>query len=188
MDSPDDIIPTPFGGQMIPMPRWMAELSQQPPVPLTIDGKKVQVKRVSVDADPKGKAVPRLTTIYDAAKQAGIDIPILCHREYMNPVAVCRVCSVQVGFEGRPAEWRLAPACYRPAEANMIVNTHHSNERVRSSVKMLTELLLADHPTPCAKHKAHGDCELEVLAGKLQLTQVRVPRARSAGRRMTRRW
>ncbi len=183
MDSPDDIIPTPFGGQMIPMPRWMAELSQQPPVPLTIDGKKVQVKRVSVDADPKGKAVPRLTTIYDAAKQAGIDIPILCHREYMNPVAVCRVCSVQVGFEGRPAEWRLAPACYRPAEANMIVNTHHSNERVRSSVKVLTELLLADHPTPCASTRPTATVSWKCWRGNCSSTQVarcRAPRAPAA--------
>ncbi len=177
MNDADDLVPTPFGGQMVPMPRWMADLAQQPPITLTIDGQKVQVPKVSATADPKGKAVPRLTTIYDAAKQAKIDIPILCHREYMTPVAVCRVCSVQVGFEGRPAEWRLAPACYRPAEAGMIVNTHHSSARVRSSVKVLTELLMADHPTPCAKHKAHGDCELEVLAGKLELTQVRVPKA-----------
>ena len=107
----------------------------------------------------------------------------------MNPVAVCRVCSVQVGFEGRPAEWRLAPACYRPAEADMVVNTHHTNERVLASVKVLTELLLADHPTPCAKQKAHGDCELEVLAGETAAD----PGARAAPperrpRTMTRRW
>ena len=177
MNSPDDSVQATIAGQMLSVPRWMADLAQQPPIPLTIDGRKVEVPRVSVTADPKGKAVPRLTTLYDAAKQLGIDIPILCHREYMNPVAVCRVCSVQVGFEGRPPEGRLAPACYRPAEANMVVATHHSNARVRSSVKMVTELLLADHPTPCAKHKAHGDCELEVLAGNLGLTQVRLPRA-----------
>ena len=71
MDSPDDHRPDPHRRADRPMPRWMAELSQQPPIPLTIDGKKVQVQRVSVTPDPKGKAVPRLTTIYDAAKQGG---------------------------------------------------------------------------------------------------------------------
>ena len=42
-----------------------------------------------------------------------MDIPILCHREYMNPVAVCRVCSVHVGYENGPrsrARPRLLPA------------------------------------------------------------------------------
>ena len=173
---------------MIPMPRLDGRAEPAAARSLTIDGKKVQVKRVSVDADPKGKAVPRLTTIYDAAKQAGIDIPILCHREHMKPVAVCRVCSVQVDFEGRPAEWRLAPACYRPAEANMIVNTHHSNERVRILGQDADRAAPGRPPRALRKHKAHGDCELEVLAGKLQLTQVRVPRSPERGRKMIRRW
>jgi CRP-like cAMP-binding protein/Fe-S-cluster-containing dehydrogenase component len=177
MSSPDDLVQATIDGQIITMPRVMADLVQAPPITLTIDGQKVQVPQVSVSYDPKGEAIPRFTTIYDAALKAGVTIPILCHREYMNPVAVCRVCSVQVGFEGRPPEWRLAPACYRRAEKNMVVATHRTSDRVRSSVRMLTELLLADHPTPCAKHRAHGDCELEVLAGRLGLTGVRLPQA-----------
>jgi CRP-like cAMP-binding protein/Fe-S-cluster-containing hydrogenase component 2 len=177
MSSPDDLVQADFDGQIVTMPRSMSDLLGKPPIALTIDGKKVEVPLVSVTPDPKGKAVPRLTTIYDAALKAGVQIPILCHREYMNPVAVCRVCSVHVGYENRPAEWRLAPACYRPAEAGMVVATHQTNNRVLSSVKMLTELLMADHPTPCAKQKAHGDCELETLAGQLGVNQVRVPRA-----------
>ncbi len=75
MNSPDDIVQAAIDGQMLSVPRWMADLAQQPPITLTIDGKKVAVPKVSVTADPKGKAVPRFTTIYDAAKQAGIDDP-----------------------------------------------------------------------------------------------------------------
>jgi CRP-like cAMP-binding protein/Fe-S-cluster-containing hydrogenase component 2 len=155
----------------------MAELLHQPPIAVTIDGVKVQVPRVSVSLDPKGKAVPRLTTIYDAAVKAKVQIPILCHREYMNPVAVCRVCSVQVGFEDGRREWRLAPACYRPVEAGMVVETDQKNQKVRSTVKMLTELLLADHPSPCEKQRRYGDCELEVLADRLGIEECRFPRA-----------
>jgi CRP-like cAMP-binding protein/Fe-S-cluster-containing hydrogenase component 2 len=177
MSSPDNSVQITIDGQLLTLPRSVADLQNQPPITLTIDGRKVEVPPVSVSYDPKGKAVPRATTLYDAALKAGVQVPILCHREYMNPAAVCRVCSVHVAYENRPAEGRLAPACYRPAEAGMVISTHQTNARVRSSVKMLTELLLADHPTPCAKHEAHGDCELEVLATQLGLQGVRLPRA-----------
>ncbi len=61
-----------------------------------------------------------------------------------------------------PPSGGLAPACYRPAEAGMVVATHQTNQRVLTSVKMLTELLLADQSTPFAavNKKLHGDCEL----------------------------
>jgi CRP-like cAMP-binding protein/Fe-S-cluster-containing hydrogenase component 2 len=164
-------------GQLVAMPPALAALAQQPPVQLTIDGRRVEVPRVSVSYDPKGKAVPRLTTIYDAASKLNIKIPILCHREYMTPVAVCRVCSVLVRSEdGRP-ERVLAPACYRPVEAGKIVETHQTNRQVLASVQMLTELLLADHPTPCEKHRLHRDCELEVLAQTLGVKGARLRKA-----------
>jgi CRP-like cAMP-binding protein/Fe-S-cluster-containing hydrogenase component 2 len=173
MSSPDDPVQVTFDGQLITMPRSLADLVNQPPIEVTVDGRKVEVPRVSVSYDPKGKAVPRLTTIYDAAVKAGVQIPILCHREYMNPVAVCRVCSVQVKIGDRP-EWRLAPACYRPVEPNMAVETHQTNKRVASSVKMLTELLMADHPSPCAKGE---DCELETMAKQFGVRDIRMPEA-----------
>src|SRR5437870_3089789 len=133
-------------GRMVRMSPDMAALLKQPPIKLSIDGKQVEVPAVSISLDPNGVPIPRLTTIYDAAAKAKVPIPILCHREYMNPVAVCRVCSVKVKYE-KGEEWRLAPACYRPVSAGMRVETHHTNEQVRKSVAMLTELLLADHPS-----------------------------------------
>ena len=63
---------------------------------------------VSVTIDGQRIEVAEGTTIYDAAKQAGIDIPVLCHDERYDPVGVCRVCVVDVG--GRA----LAAACIRP--------------------------------------------------------------------------
>ncbi len=182
MNNPDDLVHANIEGEIVAMPRSMSELLGQPPIALTVDGTKVEVPRVKVTHDPGGGTAARLTTLYDAALKAGVRVPTLCHREYMTPVAVCRVCSVQVGYENRPPEGRLAPACYRPAEAGMVVATHRTNSRVLSSVKMLTELLLADHPTPCVKHKTQGNCELEVLAGQLGVQRVRLPRAPRVGR------
>ena len=55
-------------------------------VTLTIDGPQV--------------TVPEGTTIWTAAKEAGIDIPVLCHDERYDPVGVCRMCVVDVGRAG----------------------------------------------------------------------------------------
>jgi CRP-like cAMP-binding protein/NAD-dependent dihydropyrimidine dehydrogenase PreA subunit len=169
MSSPDEGVQVTIEGQMITTLRSQAELLNQPPLEVEIDGKTVSVPRVTVSFDPTGRAVPRPTTIFDAAAKANIEIPTLCHREYMTPVGVCRICSVEVQFKDGRKEWRLAPACYRPVEAGMVIATHRTSERVRSSVKIITELLMADHPTPCAKQKKHGDCELEKYAGEFNV-------------------
>src|SRR5262249_56517789 len=79
----------------------------------------------------------------------------------MHPVGVCRMCVVDVG--GRV----LAASCVRPCEEGMRVETH--SERVEKQRRLLTELLLAEHPTPCEKERATGDCELEALGRKYGL-------------------
>jgi CRP-like cAMP-binding protein/Fe-S-cluster-containing hydrogenase component 2 len=145
-------------------------------VTLTIDGQEIAVPATKQAYDPLYKKKVEIpTTIYDAA-QALADqtkgqnpIPILCHREHINPVAVCRMCVVEVG--GRV----LAPACYRPVEPNMKVETAATNERVRTSVKTLTQLLLADHPSPCEKQRLHHDCELEQLAERFSVPESPFP-------------
>ena len=72
-------------------------------VTLTIDGREV--------------TVPEGTTIWQAAKAAGIDIPVLCHDERFDPVGVCRMCVVDVGA---PA---FAASCVRACENGMQVTT-----------------------------------------------------------------
>ncbi|HWE36325.1 MAG TPA: cyclic nucleotide-binding domain-containing protein [Isosphaeraceae bacterium] len=147
-------------------------------ITVTIDGKAVSVPPTTEAYDPAlRRGVPVPTTIYDAAAQAGVTIPTLCHREYMNPVAVCRVCVVEVGSkdkEGRENfEWRLAPACHRRVADGMIIKTRATSTRVEQSVKTLTELLMTDHPSPCAKHQLDGSCELERLAETVGVTGSR---------------
>jgi CRP-like cAMP-binding protein/Fe-S-cluster-containing dehydrogenase component len=137
-------------------------------VHLTIDGKDVAVPPTKLAYDPLSKKKVEIpTTIYDAAlalvAKNGQDnpIPILCHREHFNPVAVCRVCVVDVG--GRV----LAPACQRAVEPNLKVQTAATSTRVRGCVQTLAALLMADHPAPCAKHREFHDCELEMLAERM---------------------
>jgi CRP-like cAMP-binding protein/Fe-S-cluster-containing hydrogenase component 2 len=148
-------------------------------IQLTIDGRSVAVpptKRIYDAVAKKDVEIP--TTVYDAAQKAGVNIPILCHREHINPVAVCRVCVVDIIFNGQPGRV-LAPACYRQVEAGMEVRTSATSPRVTQSIRTIAELLMSDHPSPCAKQREHGDCELELLARNVGVTpkNVRFPQA-----------
>src|SRR6185436_5227401 len=112
-------------------------------------------RTVTFTIDGKSVTVPEGTTVWEAARQIGVEIPVLCHDPKMRPVGVCRMCVVDVG--GRV----FAASCVRPAEANMKVDT--KSEKVERQRKMLTELLMSDHPSPCARETTTADCELEAL-------------------------
>ncbi|GIW80886.1 MAG: hypothetical protein KatS3mg105_2693 [Gemmatales bacterium] len=157
-------------------------MSSQNLVRLTIDGKEVAVPPTKTAYDPQFKTHVEIpTTIYDAALEWSRQnnepnpIPILCHREHVNPVAVCRVCVVDIG--GRV----LAPACYRPVEEGMQVRTSATSERVRDSVKTLLQLLVADQPPLNRSH--HDGNELVALAQRFQVDNSPFPPpARERGR------
>ena len=114
-----------------------------PLVKLTIDGTLVEV--------------PAGTSVFDAARSLGIEIPTLCHAQHQTPVGVCRVCTVEVA-----GARVLAASCIRPVENGMEVHT--GSDRVLRARRTLYELLLADHPSPCTRQAATGDCELEFHA------------------------
>jgi len=113
-------------------------------VTLTIDDKQVQVAK---DA-----------TIYDAAKAAGINIPILCHDKKLKPFGACRMCLVEV----EQMKGRLIPACTTPVTEGMIVRS--STPPVEKARKLVLELLMLNHPLDCPVCDKGGDCELQNLA------------------------
>jgi NADP-reducing hydrogenase subunit HndD len=130
-------------------------------ITLTIDGYNVQV--------PKG------STILDAARKVGVDIPTLCYMELEstpmhNETASCRICVVEV--EGRP---RLAPSCATPVVEGMVVRTN--TPRVLHARKTVLELLISDHPKDCLICAKSGNCELQALAERFQLREIRCPQA-----------
>ena len=129
-------------------------------VELTLDGRPVKV--------PVG------TSVFDAARMHGIAIPTLCHLQNETPVGVCRLCVVDTGARV------LTASCVRPVEPGMKVVTN--SEKVLNSRKTILELLMADHPSPCARQRNSGDCELEVLAKAAGIAQPRfAKRATSRG-------
>jgi CRP-like cAMP-binding protein/Fe-S-cluster-containing hydrogenase component 2 len=123
-------------------------------IELTIDGKAVRVAAG--------------TTVFDAARMEGIEIPTLCHLQNETPVGVCRLCVVDTGARV------LAAACVRPVEPGLKVVTN--SEKVLAARKTLLELLMADHPAPCARQKHSGDCELETLASAAGVKEPRFAR------------
>jgi len=123
-------------------------------IELTIDGAAVRA--------PEG------TTVFDAARMQGISIPTLCHLQNETPVGVCRLCVVDTGARV------LSAACVRPVEPGLKVVT--GSEKVLAARKTLLELMMADHPSPCARQRNSGDCELETLAAAAGVSEPRYAR------------
>jgi len=80
-------------------------------------------------------------TVLEAARNAGIFIPTLCHHEKLEPYGACRICTVEAETGGRK---RLVVACVYPVEKNLVVRTR--TEKVERIRKMILELLLAHAP------------------------------------------
>ncbi len=102
------------------------------------------------------------TTILKAARQAGIEIPTLCHYELCdmgieNKPGGCRICVVEV--EGRR---NLAPSCITEAQDGMVIHTH--SIRVLNARTTVLKLIISDHPFDCLVCAKSGHCELQDLA------------------------
>lgn len=157
-------------------------------IPLKIDGKEYNVsptKRITRKVVENNRErtievdVPQ--TIYDAAKSVGVDIPVLCHRDALNvdgtPIpqaGVCRACVVEVyPKSGGPPDRVLAASCCREITPGMEVKTKgkaHPNKNeidIEQTRRTVIEMLLAEHPRPCTRHRQFGDCELEKYGEQL---------------------
>lgn len=140
------------------------------PIKLTIDGIDLTVNEAVPLLNSQGTAVvnelgeliPRPTTIYDAVSRRYEEngdvnpIPVLCHREHLNPVGVCRVCLVEIvetKKSGRVSK-SLVSSCTYHVRDGMVISTLASTqnpkaaENIRSSVGVILELLASEHLTP----------------------------------------
>lgn len=122
---------------------------------------------VNLTVDDKQVTVPKNTTIFDAAKAAGIRIPILCHDKKLNPFGGCRMCLVEV----EQMKGRQIPACTTPVTEGMIVRT--MTDEIVKARKLVLELLLLKHPVDCPVCDAAGDCDLQNLTYEYQVNANR---------------
>lgn len=122
---------------------------------------------VQVTINGKQLTVDETATIMEAAAQAGIRIPSLCHLKGVHTYGSCRICVVEV--EGAR---NLQASCMVKVRDGMVIRTN--SPQVRSARKMLYELLLSDHPKECLNCGRNQSCELQALGFELSVTESRV--------------
>lgn len=111
---------------------------------LTIDGKPIEVQEG--------------TTVLNAARQAGVEIPTLCEHPHLSPYGGCRLCLVEVeGFR------TLQPSCTLPAGNGMVVKTN--TEKTKAARKFVLTLIFSERNHFCPYCQVSGgDCELQNAA------------------------
>lgn len=123
-------------------------MSEEKIIKLTIDSNEVQVKEG--------------TTILQAAKKAGIDIPTLCFLKDINEIGDCRMCIVEV--EGRRG---FATSCIQKVEEGMVVKTN--TPEIMEARHTILDLIISNHSKDCLTCTRSGNCELQELAKKFNI-------------------
>ena len=128
------------------------------------------MENIKLTIDNRTVEVPMGTTVYQAAKTLGIDIPTLCYMNLHdlgieNKPAGCRICVVEV--EGRR---NLAPSCSTNCANGMIVKTHTT--RVINARRTVMELILSDHPKDCLTCPKSGRCDLQNMSVRLGIRNI----------------
>lgn len=103
-------------------------------------------------------------SLLDTLRRHGFKIPTLCHMNRFSPTGACRLCVVEV--EGKRD---LITSCSYPVEDGMKVKTN--SQRVIKARKSLVELLLSNHPDDCLYCQRNGHCELQWLAGEMNVKE-----------------
>ena len=112
---------------------------------------------INLTIDGLSISVPEGTTILEAARTVGIDIPTLCFLKDINEVGDCRMCIVEV--EGRKG---FATSCIQKVEEGMVVKTNSKD--VSEAREVVLDLILSNHHKDCLTCVRNGNCELQRLA------------------------
>ena len=97
------------------------------------------------------------TTILQAAKTAGIEIPTLCYLAKANNIGSCRLCVVEV--EGMD---KLPTACNTVAKEGMVIKT--MSDKIFKYRQTILNLILSNHHQKCFSCEKNGDCNLQKLS------------------------
>lgn len=122
---------------------------------------------------------PKGSTVLDAAKEAGIDIPTLCYLKEINEIGACRLCLVEVremrGDTLGPA--RMVTSCVYPVTEGMEVITN--SPKIAASRKTNLELLVSNHNRECLSCVRSTTCELQRLCREYGVDENRFKGAKT---------
>ncbi|WP_448911148.1 2Fe-2S iron-sulfur cluster-binding protein, partial [Holdemania massiliensis] len=110
----------------------------------------LKINNIPVQAEPG-------STILEAAREAGIQIPTLCYLKDVNKTGACRVCTVEI--KGAKS---LGASCVYPVSEGMEVFTN--SQRALEARKHTVELILSNHCDDCLSCIRNQNCELQKLA------------------------
>jgi NADH-quinone oxidoreductase subunit G len=136
------------------------------------------LKLVTLQIDDRELTVPEGTLIVNAAREAGIIIPVFCFHPKLKPVGMCRMCLVEIGrpavdratgetlreVDGSPKIQfgpKLETACTTPVSEGMRVVT--TSPKVQASRRDIIEFILTSHPLDCPVCDKGGECPLQNL-------------------------
>ena len=122
------------------------------------------MEQVNVKINGVSYEVPADSTILEAARYAGIDIPTLCYLKDVNQIGACRMCMVEV--KGARS---LVAACVYPVNVGMEVFTN--TPKVQESRRMTLELLLSVHEKKCLSCERSGNCEFQKLCNDMGIEE-----------------
>ena len=120
---------------------------------------------VNLKINGQDVTVPAGTTVLEAARQVGIEIPTLCFLKDLSKTGSCRMCLVEI--KGGRA---LQAACVYPVAEGIEVFTN--TPKVRSARKAVLELLLSNHDRKCLTCTRNQKCELQALADDLGVGDI----------------
>ncbi|WP_051569161.1 NADH-dependent [FeFe] hydrogenase, group A6 [Alkaliphilus transvaalensis] len=123
------------------------------------------MEKITLTIDQIQVEVPKGTTVLEAARVAGVDIPSLCYLKDINAIGACRVCLVEVeGSRG------LQASCVFPVAEGMVVKTN--TKKLRDARKSTVELILSNHNRECLTCSRNKNCELQSLAEEMNITEI----------------
>lgn len=127
-------------------------------------------RKISIRIDGQYLYAAEGQTILEAAFANSKQIPALCHMKGLVAVGACRLCLVEVSGVNR-----LLPACTTTVQEGMSVTTE--SDRLTRYRKIALELLFSERNHYCAICVSNGNCELQALATRLGVVNVRYPYA-----------
>lgn len=121
---------------------------------------------VTLKIDGIDVAIEEGSSVLQAAKEAGVRIPTLCHLDGVSDVGACRLCLVQISGINR-----LLPSCVTTVAEGMEVCTN--SPQIKEYRKMLVEMLFAEGNHVCAVCVANENCELQDVAVEVGMDHSR---------------
>ena len=103
-------------------------------------------------------------------------VPTLCDAPNLDPFGACRVCSVDVALvKDGPA--KAQASCHTPVIANSFIYT--DSDRIKRLRRNIVELVLTDHPLDCLTCEVNNNCELQTVAARVGIRDVRYPEGKN---------